>query len=180
MPMGLLSHRAKTDQINQIDQINEIDQRNQINQRNQTDQINTVDVKLELAEFKLPSLLTTEDEVRKFFNNYIEYYHQRNIEAFLSLFSPKANQNQKEGLAGIRKIYTDFFNQSQDVRLNTQDMKIEIYQNAVEVKARYEIEQRVMKSGERKTWRGPIRWVLIKEDGNLKVLSIDYKHEKIP
>jgi len=100
------------------------------------------------------------------------------LEGFLSLFSSKAIQNQKDRIEGIRKIYADFFNQGQGVRYNTQDMKIEIYQNAVEVKARYEIEQILKMGGEKKVWRGNVRWVLDKENGVLKIISLDYQHQK--
>jgi len=59
-------------------------------------------------------------------------------------------------------------------------MKIEIYQNAAEVKARYVIAQVLKKGGEKKVLKGSGRWVLIKEGGALKILSINYKHEKTP
>ena len=59
-------------------------------------------------------------------------------------------------------------------------MKIEIYQNAVEVKARYVIDQGLKEGGQKKVWRGSIRWVLIKEEGTLKILSLDYQHQKTP
>jgi hypothetical protein len=61
-----------------------------------------------------------------------------------------------------------------------EDMKIEIYQNAAEVKARYVVAQELKKGGEKKVLKGSGRWVLIKEDGMLKILSLDYKHEKTP
>jgi len=50
-------------------------------------------------------------------------------------------------------------------------MKIEIYQNRVEVKARFRVDQRLKKRGEEIVWKGNIRWVLVKEDGNLKIIS---------
>jgi hypothetical protein len=59
-------------------------------------------------------------------------------------------------------------------------MKIEIYQNMVEVKARFRVDQRLKKRGEEKVWEGNIRWVLVKEDGNLKISSLDYRNDKIP
>jgi curved DNA-binding protein CbpA len=145
-----------------------------LNQRNQIDQTN---LKIDLAQFKPPSLLATEDEARKFFNNYIERYTRMDIEGFLSLFSSKAVQNQKDGLEGIRKIYANFFNQSKEVGYHLQDMKIEIYQNAIDVKARYEIEQILKVGAEEKVWRGRVRWVLIKENGALKIFTLDYQHQ---
>jgi len=125
-------------------------------------------------------LIATDIEVNQFFNNYIERYTKKDFDGFLWLFSLKAIQNQKDGLQGIKEIYSNFFDQSQTLQCRMEDKKIEIYENGVEVKARYQIEQIVKKSGERKVWRGRIRWVLIKEDGTLKILSIDYRHEKTP
>ena len=124
-------------------------------------------------------LIATEKEVNQFFVNYIDQYTQKDIEGFLPLFSSKAIQNQKDGLGGIREIYNDFFNQSQELQYRIEDMKIEIYENAVEVKARYEVDQK-LKGGGEKLWKGHIRWVLVKEDGALKILSLDYQHRKTP
>jgi hypothetical protein len=125
-------------------------------------------------------LLATEQEVKQFFENYIERYTRKNIDNFLWLFSPKAVQNQKDGLPRIREVYANFFDQSQALRYRLEDQKIEIYENAVEVKARYEIEQIVKRSEVTKILRGWIRWVLIKEGGILKISSIDYQNEKAP
>ena len=149
--------------------------RDPINPTNSTDSDDTM---LQLAQFKPPSLLAREDEVKKFFNTYIERYNRMDIEGFLSLFSPKAVQNKKDGPEGIRKIYTDFFNQGKEVRNRIQDMKIEIYQNVVEVRTHYEIEQILKMGGKKKVWRGQIQWILGKENGVLKIISLDYQHQK--
>ena len=141
---------------------------------------NSLHPKIALAQLKPPTLVATEDEVKKFFNNYIKYYDRKEVKGILSLFSSKAIQNQKDGLEQIQKIYIDFFNEVQGIRFSLQDVKIEIYQNAAEVKARYEIEQILKTSGEREVWRGPVRWILIKEDGKLKILSVDYKYGRAP
>jgi curved DNA-binding protein CbpA len=118
-----------------------------------------------------------EEEVRHFFTNYIDRYNRKDIEGFLSLFSSKAIQNQKDGIEEIRKIYTQFFNQSQELQYRMEETKIEIYQNAVEVKARYELHQLPKKGREKKIYRGHIRWVLVKENETLKVRFIDYRRE---
>jgi len=138
----------------------------------------TTDLQLQLAQFKPPSLLATEEEVIQFFGKYIERYQQKDIDGILSLFSSRAIQSRKDGLDGIRKIYTDFFDRSQTLRYRMVDRKIEIYENGIEVRARYELEQILIKSGEKKVWRGTIRWVLVKEDGILKIISLDYQHER--
>jgi curved DNA-binding protein CbpA len=132
----------------------------------------------QLGYSKPPSLLPTENEIKNFFYNYMERYNRMDIEGFLSLFSSKAIQNQKDGPEEIRKIYINFFNQGKEVRYHIQDMKSEIYQNSLEVRARYEIEQILKMGGEKKVWRGNIRWVLGKENGVLRILSLDYQHQK--
>ena len=127
-----------------------------------------------------PLLVATEEEVRQFFANYTERYVHKDLDGFISLFSPRAVQNRQDGLERIRKIYADFLNQSQKIRYQMEDTKIAIYQNGVEVKALYEVDQILKKGGERKFWKGYIRLVLVKEDGALKILSLDFQHQKSP
>jgi hypothetical protein len=127
-----------------------------------------------------PSLVATEQEVRGFFDQYVDRYNKMDADGFLWLFSLKAKQNQRDGLPEIRAIYSNFFRQTLSLQNSIEDMKIEIYQNAVEVKARYSVNQVLKIGGEKKVWKGSGRWVLIRENGLLKILSIDYKHEKTP
>ncbi len=170
----------------------------QINQRNQTDQINPIaptpqknipSVLNDTNDLNDPNvphmaastpLIATEEEVRGFFGNYTERYTQRDLDSFISLFSSRAIQNRQDGLEGIRQIYGNFLKQSQEIKYDIDHIKIEIYQNGIEVKARYELVQMVKKSGDKRIWRGDIRWSLIKEDGALKILSLDYQHQKSP
>jgi curved DNA-binding protein CbpA len=129
---------------------------------------------------KLPASIATEEEVKRLFDHYVERYNKKDIQGFLSLFSPKAVQNQKDGLEEIRRIYENFFYQSQELRYSVEDMKVEIYQNAVEVKARYEVDQILRMDGEKKIWKGRIQWMLVKEDGVLKIISLNYRHNSTP
>ncbi len=125
-------------------------------------------------------LLATEEEVNQFFEQYIERYRMRDVDGFLKLFSTKAIQNQVKGLAAIKEIYKNFFNQSERLQYQMKDRVVEIYENAIEVKSHYEIEQVVKKSGETKRWKGQGRWVLIREEEGLKILAFDYQNEKSP
>jgi hypothetical protein len=140
----------------------------------------SIKVEDQVAELKSPPLIATDEEVKRFFAEYVERYNQKDIGRFISLFSSKAIQNQKDGLEGVRRIYDNFFNQSQELRYRLNDTRIEIYQNAVEIKARYEIDQILKKEGEEKIWRGQVQWVLVKEEGVLKITSLNYQHDKSP
>jgi hypothetical protein len=136
-----------------------------------------------LAEEKIPEplpLLAKEEEVQQFFSNYVFQYNRRDIDGFLSFFSSKAVQNQRDGLSEIRSIYTKFFDESRELRYALDGMKTEIYQNRIEVKARFRIDQMLKKPKQEKVWNGNIRWVLGREDGALKIISLDYQNEKSP
>jgi len=127
-----------------------------------------------------PPPLANEEEVKQFFSNYVDRYDRKDIGGFLSFFSSKAVQNQKHGLEGIRSMYTKFFDESRALRYQIEDMRTEIYQNRVEVKARFRVDQTLKKTSQEKVWSGNIRWVLGREDGVLKIVSLDYQNEKSP
>ncbi len=131
-----------------------------------------------VAEF--PSPIATDEEIKNFLDHYTERYNKKDLQGFLSLFSSKAIQNQKDGWGGIRRIYENFFQQSLALRYSMQGATVEVYQNAVEVKARFEVDQILRKDGERKLWKGRIQWMLVKEEGALKIISLNYKHDSTP
>lgn len=140
----------------------------------------SIGVEGQIAQSKPPSLIATEEELRKFLALYIAQYTQKDIDGFQSLFSPRAIQNGKHGSDEIRKIYSAFFDQSQELRYRLDDTRIEIYQNAVHVKAHYEVNQRLKKGMGKKVWRGDIRWILVRENGVLKIRYLDYKQRNSP
>jgi curved DNA-binding protein CbpA len=129
---------------------------------------------------KPPPAMVKEDDVIKFFNIYIERYTKKDTHGFLSLFSQKAVQNQKDGLQEIRRIYENFFHQSQELRYRMEDVKVEIYENGVEVRAKFEVDQILRKEREKKLWKGNIQWKLVKEDGALRIISLNYENESTP
>ncbi len=102
------------------------------------------------------------------------------IDGFLSLFSPKVVQNGTDGFEEIKTIYSEFFDQSQNLRYRIEDSRIEIYQNAVEVQARYEIDQTLKGRQKAKLWRGYIRWILLRENGELKIRFLDFRPLESP
>jgi len=127
-----------------------------------------------------PSPLAREEEIRQFFSDYVDRYNRKDIDGFLSFFSSKAVQNQTDGLKAISNLYTKFIDQSQDLRYQIEGMKIEISQHKVDVRARFRIDQKLKKDGEEKVWKGNAHWVLVKEEGRLKISSLDYQNEKSP
>jgi ketosteroid isomerase-like protein len=126
------------------------------------------------------SPLAKEEEVKQFFSTYVDRYHRKDIDEFLSCFSSRAVQNRTDRSEAIRSFYTELFHQSQDLRYQIEGMKIEIFQYRVDVKARFRVDQKLKKDGKEKAWKGNVRWVLVREEGRLKISSLDYQNETSP
>ncbi|NIQ37670.1 MAG: hypothetical protein GTN81_03665, partial [Proteobacteria bacterium] len=125
-------------------------------------------------------LAATEEEVNRFFVSYVERYNRKDLEGFLELFSPRVVQNGTDNLHKIRKIYTDFFGQSELLNYHLEDTRIQIYQNAVKASANYRVEQIPRKGKKRRVWAGDVSWILVREDDTLKIVSLDYRHMTSP
>jgi len=125
-----------------------------------------------------PSAIASDQEVRNFFDNYLVRYNRKEPRGFISLFSARAIQNQKDDVETIRKTYENFFAQMESVNYQIAITGIEPRQDQVEVKAQYELEGIVAKGRKMQTWKGQIRWVLVREGGALKILSLDYQPSK--
>jgi len=137
----------------------------------------SIEVEGQIAQLKPSSLIATEDEVKQFLAIYVDRYDQKDIEGFLSLFFSKAVQNGRYGFNEIKKIYSDFFEQSYKLRYHMEDTRIGIYQNAVHIKARYKVDQILKKEQKKKVWKGDIRWILVRENGILKIRYLDYQQQ---
>ncbi len=120
------------------------------------------------------------EEVKQFIEDYIDRYEQKDIQGFMNLFSLKAIQNQREGFEAIRKIYKNFFEQSQKLHYRMEEVKINMDPHRVEVRARFHVDQRLKKGEVEKIWKGNIHWVLVKEDGVFKIVALNYQYEKPP
>jgi len=129
------------------------------------------------AGLATPSPIATEKEVRQFLVKYVDRYAKRDVEGFLSFFSPRAIQNQKDGIEGIREIYSRQFDRNERLKYQLKNVKIEILEGIATAKASYEIEQ-FPRKGEVKRLQGNIEWHLVREEGDLKILTLHYRHEK--
>ncbi|MDP2971438.1 MAG: DnaJ domain-containing protein [Deltaproteobacteria bacterium] len=127
---------------------------------------------------KVEKRVANEEEVRQFLANYIDRYVRKDINGFLSLFSSKAIQNGKDRLEKIREIYVRFFDQSEELTYRLDDIKVSISGSEAEAMVRYQVIQRLKNRGGEKLWRGNLRWVLVKEDGVLRIITLDYQNDK--
>ena len=123
--------------------------------------------------------MTREEEVKRFFDSYVERYTLMDINGFLMFFSSRAIQNKTDDIDEIRKTYTQFFNQSQSLVYQVKNPAIKIFPDSVQVKAFYEVKQK-LKTGATRLWKGRIEWDLVREEGALKISSLEYRHDRSP
>jgi len=126
-----------------------------------------------------PPPLAREEEVIQFLTRYVNQYVGRNTEGLMSFFSPQAVQNQKFDYNAIKRMYGKFFDESQKLSYKVNPQTIDITPREAKVRATYLLEQET-RSGEIKLWRGNIEWTLIREQGALKVRTLQFQHTQKP
>jgi hypothetical protein len=126
-----------------------------------------------------PPPLAQEEEVIQFLTRYVNQYVGRNTDGLLSFFSSKAVQNQKFDYNAIKRMYAKFFEESQRLSYKVNPQAIDISPREAKVRATYLLEQET-KGGEVRLWRGNIEWTLIREQGVLKVRTLQYQHTQKP
>ena len=127
----------------------------------------------------VPPPLAKEEEVIEFLTRYVNQYVGKDVERFLSFFSPQVVQNQRFDYNAIKNMYTKFFEESQKLKYRVKPETIEISPSEAKVRGTYRIEQET-KSGQNKMWAGNIEWTLIREQGTLKVRTLQYQHTQKP
>ena len=127
----------------------------------------------------VPPPLAKEEEVIEFLTRYVNQYVGKNVEGFLFFFSPQAVQNQRSDYNAIKRMYAKFFEESQKLRYRVKPETIEISPSEAKIRGTYLLEQET-KSGQVKLWRGNIEWTLIREQGALKVRTLQYQHTQKP
>jgi curved DNA-binding protein CbpA len=140
------------------------------------EEVKTIPPRPPAAQPSQPPPFTTEQEVMQFLARYADRYVRRDIKGFLSLFSPMAMQNEKDGIEGIREIYLKQFDLFDRLKYRLKNIKIEILEKSATVKATYEIDESSRKGGF-KQLQGNIEYGLVKEGGTLKILTLRYHHD---
>jgi hypothetical protein len=128
------------------------------------------------ADVSAPS---SEDEVKSFFDEYTSRYMGKDIEGFMALFSKEAVENRMLPYADIRELYHKTFANSDSLRYHLKVYTIQPFTHRVLVRGRYEILQNIKGKNRLKTFSGDIQWNLIRENGSLKIMGINYGRKQL-
>jgi len=115
----------------------------------------------------------TEEEVRRFMDEYTARYMRLDLDAFMDLFSKEAVENRMLPYADIREMYRKNFADSKSLQYNLNISSIQTHARSAFASGRYEIIQ-IPNKGRAVVYRGNIQFDLIRENGSLKIREINY------
>ncbi len=129
------------------------------------------------APSETPQAVTVE-EARKFLDEYIARYKRMDVDAFMTLFSKEATENRILPYDDIYEIYRKNFSNSISLSYNLEVYFIQPYTRSAFVSGRYEVVQSLKPKGQQKVFQGNIQWNLVRENGSLKIMEIDYGRDR--
>lgn len=114
-----------------------------------------------------------EREVFRFIAQYVQTYEEGDIDRFMNFFSRSVVENSNLHYSEIKKFYKKNFESSRYKYL-LKNVKLQKNEDAVIVLGEYTIRKLNDDDKAAKT-DGTIRWILGKEDGNFKIVRMDYE-----
>lgn len=116
--------------------------------------------------------LNMETEVFLFMSRYIAAYEEGDITRFMDLFSKSAVENSRLRYADIMQYYKKNF-EGNRYTYTLKNVRLQKGEEGVTVSGSYSIRKMTDSDKGLKT-DGTIRWALAREDGDLKIVKIDY------
>jgi uncharacterized protein YxeA len=115
-----------------------------------------------------------EEEVRQFIDEYKDRFMKMEIDGFMALFLKDATENRMLPYADIEEAYRRTVSISQSISFQVEIYTIQTYSQSAFVSGRYEIIQTFKGIWRRRAFRGDIQWVLVQENGSLRIKEINY------
>jgi hypothetical protein len=120
----------------------------------------------------------TEEEVRRFMDEYKARMMKMDIDAFMDLFSKEAVENRTIFYDDIRQAYGRAFVSSNAIQYRLEIYSIDAYQKSAIVRGRYDLAQSIKGKKKSVSYQGDIQWDLIRENGSLKIKEINYGRDR--
>jgi hypothetical protein len=115
----------------------------------------------------------TEKEVRQFIDEYLTRFMTMEVDPLMALFSKDAIENRVLPYADIKAAYTRVTATSKSVSCKFKIYSIKTYEQRAFVAGHYEAVQYFV-DGFVKIFEGDIQWVLVREDGVLRIKEVNY------
>ena len=119
-----------------------------------------------------------EADVREVINKYIGQFKAMNYESFIALFSKEAIENRMLPYNDLAAMYYKMFGETRQLSYDVTIDTIETYTKSAFVAGRYQLIQTLKKDDGMRVYKGKIQWVLVPEDGSLKIIRLNYGNEK--
>jgi len=120
----------------------------------------------------------TEGEVRTFLDEYMSRYMKKDINVFMSFFSKEAIENRLLLYGNIYEIYQKTFDNSDALQYHLEVYSIQIFRQSAYVSGRYKVIQTLKEKSRNKIFQGNIQWYLIRENGSLKIMEMNYGRDR--
>ncbi len=115
-----------------------------------------------------------EAEIRQVLDQYIDRFKAMDLDLFMDVFSKQAIENRMLPYADMREEYDRMFKNTNQVLYHLNVWAIQSYTNSASVSGRYEIIQTTKPKNEMKIFKGNIQMELVREEGALKILRLNY------
>ena len=115
----------------------------------------------------------TEKEVHQFIDEYLTRFMTMEVDPLMALFSKDAIENRVLPYADIKAAYTRVTATSKSVSCKFKIYSIKTYEQRAFVTGHYEAVQYFV-GGFGKIFEGDIQWILVREDGVLRIKEINY------
>jgi hypothetical protein len=116
----------------------------------------------------------TEEEARRFMDEYKARMMGMDIDAFMDLFSKEAIENRTIFYDDIRQAYGRAFASSNAIEYRLLIYSVDAYPKSAVIRGRYDLAQSFKVRRKNAAYQGDIQWTLIRENGSLKIKEINY------
>lgn len=120
----------------------------------------------------------TEEEARQFIDEYAARFMKLDLDAFMALFSKEATENRMLPYADIQEAYRRTIAQSQSIQYQVKIYTQGPFMRGTLVSGWYKIVQVLKGEARSRVFQGNIQWILIRENGLLKVREVNYGRDR--
>lgn len=116
----------------------------------------------------------TEKEVRQFIDEYLTRFTGMELDPLMALFSKDAIENRVLPYGDIKEAYRKVIATSESISCKFKIYSIKTYKQRASVSGHYEAVQFFTNNEFVKIFEGDIQWVLLREDGVLRIKEVNY------